>query len=247
VEFILTDWTRMGKVYCLAGAVADRGGWKFVRPLQVRHRDSPIRNTGWSPFLLDGRHGRWEVFDLVGAEPASPEAPHLEDLWVRGMRPRKRLAVVSQRRAILEAGTRPAGHPLFGARLLGTRCSAYLLPGSGDRSLGTFVVSAEKLSFRCAQRTGAGEMDCRVMLHVPGLEGRTLPVKDHFLLQRAEHAGPAPQTRQAELERAVAAMGETLAVRLGLSRPFAAEPGPSCAGHCWLMADGFFSLTNPQP
>src|SRR5262249_6481303 len=65
MEMILVDWTRMGKVYCLAGAVADRGGWRFVRPLQARHRDSVERNSGWSPFLLDGRHCRWEVFELV--------------------------------------------------------------------------------------------------------------------------------------------------------------------------------------
>jgi hypothetical protein len=31
-----------------------------------------------------------------------------------------------------------------------------------------------------------------------------------------------------------------------LSRPFA--PRPDCGpGYCWLMADGFFSLADPQP
>ena len=34
--------------------------------------------------------------------------------------------------------------------------------------------------------------------------------------------------------------------RLGLSRPFQATPGRG-EGVCWLMADGFFSLTDPQP
>src|SRR5262245_1903746 len=103
MEMVLVDWTRMGRVYCLAGAVADRGGWKLVRPLQTKYRDSPVRNGGWSPYLLDGRHCRWEVFELVGPEPAEPQPPHLEDLWVAAMRSLRRTATPAQRRAILEA------------------------------------------------------------------------------------------------------------------------------------------------
>jgi hypothetical protein len=48
------------------------------------------------------------------------------------------------------------------------------------------------------------------------------------------------------LDETVRRMGDVVAVRLGLSRPFFArqESGP---GYCWLMADAFFSLANPQP
>jgi hypothetical protein len=40
-------------------------------------------------------------------------------------------------------------------------------------------------------------------------------------------------------------MGDQVAVRLGLSRAFNSRSGEP--GVCWLMADGFFSLTEPQP
>ncbi len=243
MEMILVDWTRMGKVYCLAGAVAENGAWRFVRPLQLKHKDGPARNSGWSPYLLDNHHCRWEVFELVGAQPATLEPPHLEDLWVLGIRSRKIMATPAQRRAVLAAGVRPAGHPAFGERLLRTWASAYLPPGRGDRSLATIPVPREQIAFRCVQRAGVPEFDCRASLGVPGLEGCTLPVKDHFLLRGAEAAGPEPATRERELAHLVGQMGETVAVRLGLSREFST----GAARHCWLMADGFFSFTDPQP
>ncbi len=53
--------------------------------------------------------------------------------------------------------------------------------------------------------------------------------------------------RQVErLRQIVRGMGEQVAVRLGLSRSFGDEQGVTPAG-CWLMADGFFSLSDPQP
>ena len=247
MEMILVDWTRMGKVYCLAGAVADNSGWRFVRPLLARQREGPVRNTGWSPYLLDGRHCRWEVFELIAPEPAEPQPPHTEDLWVRHMRSRRRTATPAQRRAVLEAGRRPEGEPLFGVRLTASRTGAYLGPGSGDRSLVTFIVPRERITFAVCQRQGAVDSDCRVRLAVPGLEGRSLAVKDHFLLQRAETAGADPITQQQALAWAVGQMGDIVAVRLGVTRPFAPQEGAGrTPGLCWLMADGFFSLTDPQ-
>ena len=49
--------------------------------------------------------------------------------------------------------------------------------------------------------------------------------------------------QQRDFFEADAKMDATVAVRLGLSRAFAAGAGPAC---CWLMADGFFSLANPS-
>ena len=41
-------------------------------------------------------------------------------------------------------------------------------------------------------------------------------------------------------------MGEEVVVRLGPSRAF--PPGVGCGpACCWLLADGFFSLTDPEP
>ena len=71
MEMILVDWTRMGKVYCLAGAVADGKGWRFMRPLLAKDRDSPVRNTGWSPYLLDGWH-----FPVLLQSPLSHDGGH---------------------------------------------------------------------------------------------------------------------------------------------------------------------------
>ena len=88
MDFILLDWTRMGRVYCLAGAIVQVGQYRIVRPLPGRAKDSPTPNNGWSPFLMDG-HSRWEVFELVGPTPACTVAPHLEDVWVQSLRPRR--------------------------------------------------------------------------------------------------------------------------------------------------------------
>jgi hypothetical protein len=190
------------------------------------------------------RHCRWEMFELVGAEAAPPAPPHREDLWVVGMRPRRRQATPAQRRAILEAGAPPAGQPVFGERLKRSRTAAYLEAGHGDRSLGTLLVAPRLLSFSAALRP-PNKTDYRLHIDLPGLADLTLPVKDHFLLTRAETAGGDLPTRVQALERAMGQMGETVAVRLGLSRPFAAEDATTA--HCWLMADGFFSLADPQP
>jgi hypothetical protein len=241
---VLLDWTRMGKSYCLAGVVRQNGQLRVVRPLPVRDRDAPVRNVGWSPFLMDG-HSRWEVFELVEAKPAEPIAPHLEDVWVRTMRPHRTLASPAERRAILQATLALPGAPWFGEPLVTTRCAAYLAPGTGTRSLAAVVVPLRAIRFTASWRDGAPEPDYRVSLAVPDLEGRSLPVKDHFLLRCAEDASPNVEGRVRELTRAVTQMGEQVAVRLGLSRSFQATPARA-ESVCWLMADGFFSLNDPQ-
>jgi len=102
---ILLDWTRMGRSYCLAGATAEASGYRVVRPLPVKYRGAPVANVGWSPFLFDG-HARWEVFELVAPQPARHPPPHVEDVWVRGLRSCHRVANARQRQAVL-AATKP--------------------------------------------------------------------------------------------------------------------------------------------
>jgi hypothetical protein len=116
MDLILLDWTRMGRLYCLAGAVADQGQYRIVRPMPAHNRDNPVPNQGWSPFLMDG-HSRWEVFELVAPMSALVAAPHLEDLWVQGLKSRCRLASRDERRQILLATLAPTNAPLFGDAL----------------------------------------------------------------------------------------------------------------------------------
>jgi hypothetical protein len=182
---VLLDWTRMGKVYCLAGVVADGSEFRVVRPLPARMRTGAVGNVGWSPFLMEG-HTRWEVFELLKPAAALPQAPHLEDLWVGALRPRRCLAPVSQRRAILQATKAP---DLFGTPLLSTRAGGFVQPGNGQRSLTTIVVPSREISFFGCCRAGVLEPDLRVALDVPGLGRRQLPLKDHFLLTWASQAG----------------------------------------------------------
>jgi Transposase DDE domain len=106
MEMILLDWTRMGTTYCVAGAITQNGQMRVVRPLWVRHRQSPVRNVGWTPFVMDG-HSRWEIFELVGPEPAVSQPPHSEDVWVRDLKPTRRLATGDQRRAVGEDPYQP--------------------------------------------------------------------------------------------------------------------------------------------
>jgi hypothetical protein len=245
VEMVLLDWTRMGKNFCLAGAVAESGRFRIVRPLPVKVRDCPTANVGWTPYLL-GQHTRWEVFSLVGPEPATTEAPHVEDVWVRSLKPQRRLAAPELRRAILENTRAEAGQDLFGMPLKSTRTAAYLLPGTGARSLSTVALASSAISLAASWRDGAGAPDYRVTLPVPGLGPRTLPVKDHHLLRRAEASGSSTEQLVAELNRMIRDMGAWVGVRLGLSRGFLHEGGLGLP-RCWLMADGFFSMTDPQP
>src|SRR5579884_2782782 len=143
---ILLDWTRMGKFFCLAGAVVQDGGFRIVRPLQVQHRQAPVRNVGWPAWALEGRQ-RWEVFDLLHPEPAEPQPPHTEDLWVRGLRAHNRSAVPELRRAILQATSIHPGEPAFGITLDKTQTALRLQPGVGTRSLATLIVPAEHIHF----------------------------------------------------------------------------------------------------
>jgi len=219
VDMILLDWTRMGKLYCLAGAVAEKGAVRIVRPLLLKHHDAPVRNVGWSAYLLDG-HSRWEVFELLGPQTAQPEPPHLEDLWVRAIRSRGRLASPGQRREILAATVTEPDDAAFGAPLGNTRASLFLAPGTGQRSLTTLAVPAKQIQFTASQREGVDEPDYRVHLQVPALGDRWLPVKDHHLLCRAERAAADLPGRIKLLDQAVQQMGELVAVRLGLTRPF---------------------------
>lgn len=46
MDMILCDWTRMGRSYCLAGAVASGSGWTMVRPILHKHAQAPVRNVG---------------------------------------------------------------------------------------------------------------------------------------------------------------------------------------------------------
>jgi hypothetical protein len=241
---VLLDWTRMGKVFCLAGVVSEGGTLRVVRPLPIYGRNAPVRNTGWPPDFLLGRC-RWEVFELVGPEAAPPQPPHLEDVWVQTLRPRRRMAPPDFRRGVLRATQAPEDQPLFGAALKETRTSACLPPDTGSRSLVSVTVPVEQIAFTVAQRDGVDEPDYRVTLPIRGRKDRILSVKDHFLLQRAELASPTLEGRRRALELAVRQMGPEVVVRLGLSRAFQATPGRA-QGACWLMADGFFSLTDPQ-
>ncbi len=239
MDMILLDWTRMGKTYCLAGVVVEGQFVRTVRPLLARYRDAPVRNVGWSPFLIDG-HQRWEVFELVEPEPAEPQPPHVEDTWVRTLRPRRCSAPAEQRRSILQALAARPGEALFGTPLQTTRAAAFLRPGTGQRSLATLVVSSAQVGFGVARREGAPEADVRVTVGVQPLANRPLPLKDHHLLLRAEKAAAGDLNALAPaLTRAVRAMGERVAVRVGVSRPFCHQ--------CWLMVDGIFSVTDPQP
>src|SRR5258707_13552008 len=124
MDMILLDWTRMGRSYCLAGVVAEGRSFRVVRPLPRKVQDVPVRNVGWSAYLLDG-HARWEIFELVGAVPAAPEPPHVEDVWVRELRPRRRSASPQLRRDILAATAVPPPHPSFGVPLSTPRATAY--------------------------------------------------------------------------------------------------------------------------
>jgi hypothetical protein len=241
---VLLDWTRMGRLYCLAGVVAENGAYRVLRPLLSRFKAAPVRNAGWSPWLLDG-HRRWEIFELIAPEPAEVQPPHVEDVWVRAMRSRRVLAPTDRRRQILEATTPGKEQSIFGIPLTCTRSAVYLRPGVGQRSLVTLAVPADKISFTAVRRQGAPEIDFRASLVLPEAGERLLPVKDHCLLQAAGAAGKTLDEQLAFLNETVRRLGDPVAVRVGLSRAF--QSSPDRPGQCWLMADGFFSFSDPQP
>jgi hypothetical protein len=243
MHIILLDWTRMGRSYCLSGAVVEEDLGRVIRPLLRRGAEEPVRNVGWSAFLLDG-HLRWEMFELIDPCPATLQPPHTEDVWVKALKPLKRFATMAQRRQILATTCIPPGQPLFGADLCFTRATAYLPPDQGTRSLATVVVTGADIRFSAAARSGAPEPELRVELPSAGLAGKQLPVKDHHLLRRAEASGQTLADQVQAMQQAVLQMGPRVAVRLGLTRPFQATAGRG-PGFCWLMADGFFSHAEP--
>ena len=82
---------------------------------------------------------------------------------------------------------------------------------------------------------------------MPDVGDMVLAVKDHHLLQRTHQPGNNVNAQIAALTATIHSMGEQVAVRLGLSRSFHADDRGGVPPGCWLMADGFFSLTDPQP
>ena len=107
------------------------------------------------------------------------------------------------------------------------------------------LVPCREIKFTAVTRAGAAEPDFRVVLPIPGADVRSLPVKDHHLIRRVESASTSLEGQLHALTDTVRNMGDPIAVRLGLSRAFASGQGGATA--CWLMADGFFSFTDPQP
>jgi hypothetical protein len=176
VEIILLDWTRMGRLYCLAGAIRQAGQIRIVRPLPPWSRESAFPHGGWSAWQMDG-HSRWEVFEMTRPAPAASLPPHLEDVQVQSLRPLGRLAPPEQRRAVLEATLAPPGKPLFGVELARAHDARYLSPGEGQRSLASVEVPASGVQFTALWRDGAEEPDCRVRLPLSELDSPILPVK----------------------------------------------------------------------
>jgi hypothetical protein len=163
MRIVLLDWTRMGRAYCVAGAVVEEDLGRVIRPLPRRTIDIPVRNVGWSAFHLNGRL-RWEVFEVVGHDAAALQPPHAEDVWARDLRPLNKLATMAERRQILAASCPPAGQPLFGAALSFTRATAYLPPDQGTRSLATVpcVGRGRPVLRRDAVRRATAGTACRV-------------------------------------------------------------------------------------
>ncbi|HEV3204141.1 MAG TPA: hypothetical protein VGY77_07155 [Gemmataceae bacterium] len=234
----------MGNSYCIAGAWMDQGQWRIIRPLMAKKGDLPARNVGWSPYYLDG-FSRWDIFEIFLPAPANPEPPHGEDLWVRALKPQRRSASMEIRQAILEFTASAKDGPLFGVPLSTTRVGAYLNPGTGERSLTTINVAADEIRFEASFLRNNQEPDVRVSLPIPAVGPRTLMVKDHHLLRKSEQSSPDLKQRLQILNQTIRNMGPVIAVRLGLSRPFAAN-GAMSKPFCWLMADGFFSPSDPQ-
>jgi hypothetical protein len=245
MDMILLDWTRMGKTYCLAGVVCQNGEFRIVRPMPKSNLALPVRNIGWSHYQMDGRQ-RWQVFELVRPEAAPPLAPHLEDVWVRELRTQGRFADLETRRAILQQTTVEPGEPLFGAPFVLPEGKAFVPPGHGARSLVTVVVPRDCIAFSVYMRPDKSEPLYRVRLDVDGLREYVLPLKDHCLLGRVQQMAVKLDVQRDVLAHLVGEMGQQVAVRVGLSRAYSAI-GKEEDAVCWLMADGFFSLANPQP
>jgi hypothetical protein len=261
MEMILVDWTRMGRTYCIAGLVSEGQGWRTVRPMPVASRggagrprlwgvvdallagppkprpSQPPANIGWSSGQL-GMLQRWDIVELVGPKQAEAEPPHVEDIWVQALYTTGKSVPLESRATILRETCVHEFKPYFGVPLEQTHTSAFLRPGTGERSLVTVIAPSYDLHFEASRREGADEADVRVRLKLPGVGVKLLPVKDHYLLCQAERAaGLDPAQLAKALRQAVDEMGNNVAVRLGLSRGFDAGRGER---RCWLMADGFF-------
>jgi hypothetical protein len=107
-------------------------------------------------------------------------------------------------------------------------------------------VPSEEISFSFCRREGSPDSDIRAMLPVPPMGERIVIVKDHHLLKRVEETTHEAAGQITFINRTLQQMGSQVAVRLGLSRAFQGDARQGAA-MCWLMADGFFSLHDPQP
>src|SRR5262245_57352930 len=85
--------------------------------------------------------------------------------------------------------------------------SVHLDPETGTRSLASLLLTPQDVEFSACSRTGAAEPDIRVKIAAAGLQDRTIPVKDHFLLSDAEKATSDLEGQLRSLSAAIVAMG----------------------------------------
>ncbi|HLY54674.1 MAG TPA: hypothetical protein VKS60_03915 [Stellaceae bacterium] len=232
-ELIISDVTRYGTLYCVAGWDLGDGG--MVRP------EPPGANiVAEASRFWDASHagpGRlFSVGNVVRFEASAPPQafpyPHATEdrIFVSGTKSvLVKQVTIEQIRKSVAAGVSPSVENAFGGKLIQkSNGKAYVAAGEKVCSLDAIEIVPEQISFY-AEVTQAGKRRLRAVIEEDGIE--------------YDLSVPADAARTRFLAGGVAALeadakaSDLIHVRLGLCRPFAAMPDA-----CYAQVNGLYFL-----
>jgi len=228
-EVIVTDVTRYGNLFCVAGW--DRNAGQMIRPEPPGANAANEASRFWE--------GQWagpgklfSVGNIVKFEalPPRPEFqfPHAtEDRIVNLQRPTKRLGYLEQAETVkaVAAGVSPTLEAAFdGALVRAASGKAYVPVGSNGRSLGAIEIDPDHIVFH-EDKYDPNKPKLRAYVTSDG-KVYDLPITADAARARWEADGIAALRKDAQTSKLVH-------VRVGLARPFPAN-------ECYAQVNGVY-------
>ncbi|MBK1865791.1 dual OB domain-containing protein [Aestuariivirga sp. YIM B02566] len=232
-ELVITDVTRYGSLFCVAGWDLKNGG--MIRPEPSTANASVEASRFWGE--KDAGPGKFFAvgnivkFDAVSA-PANFPFPHATEdrIFVAGnnsaILAQKSNAQVAQ---LVVAGVSSSVNEAFGGHLHRAHSGkAYVMAGQQTHSLGAIEIAPGLISFY-EDNSSPGKRRLRALIRTNGIE--------------YDLSVPADAARERFLASGVAALrtdaqaSKQLHIRLGLCRPFAAMPN-----FCYAQVNGVYFL-----
>lgn len=232
-KLIITDVTRYGTLYCVAGWNLDTGG--MVRPEPASANAATEASRFWDAQIA-GPGKLFSVGNVVRFEAAAPPQnfpyPHATEDRIFSAEPKpallKRLTP-DQLVQSVAAGVSPSLRDAFGGKLVRTQNGkAYVAAGEQTGSLDAIEIKPDQIHLY-EEVTGTAKRRLRAVIEQDGV--------DYDLSVPADEARTRFLASGAPALQAAANASALIHVRVGLCRPFAAMPNT-----CYAQVNGLYFL-----